>query len=64
MTREDVIKAVAEIEKNKDDDERAHSEENRLHAAVLRYYAEGGTDPELAREALKTQEIDFARWCA
>lgn len=51
-----------------DDDEEGHACEDRLHTAVLRAIASGGLSGEfcgeLAREALKTLDIEFARWCA
>ena len=48
------------------DDEAAHGAEDALYAALLRAIAEGRCDDvaQCAREALKTEEIDFARWCA
>jgi hypothetical protein len=58
---------IAQIEKVKDDFERAHSEEDSLHQDVLRAISRG-RDPakmrQLAREALKSTEIDFFRFCA
>ena len=64
MTRNEAIARVKKIDAIKDDDEQAHIEEDELYADVLRYYAEGGTDPEVARETLKTASIRFSRWCA
>jgi hypothetical protein len=47
------------------DDERAHAMEDELHVEVLDAIAQGEPYPaELAREALRTVEIHFARWCA
>lgn len=47
------------------DDESAHSYEDALHIRVLMAVAEGHPDAvALATEALKTVEMDFARWCA
>ena len=65
MTTEEVKKRVTAINKIAWDDEAAHSQEDRLYADVLRYLAAGlGEAAELAREALKTEEIAFGRWCA
>jgi hypothetical protein len=48
------------------DDEAAHSSEDSLYEAVLRAIADGrAEDPrEMARLALSSGEIEFARWCA
>ena len=56
------IEQIAEV----GDDEMAHSREDDLHQAVLEYLARNAPGPwcAYAREALKTQAIDFARWCA
>jgi hypothetical protein len=62
MTVEEVRDRVASIRSESDDDERAHVHEDRLHQDVLRYLADNGNA--LAREALTTLDIDFARWCA
>jgi hypothetical protein len=65
MTIDDVRRTVVKIESVSDDDERAHGMEDGLHQDVLRAIALGATDPAgLARAALETQNIKFARWCA
>lgn len=66
MTPEQIRAIVAKIEAMRDDDEAAHSEEDSLHVRVLMSIAAGqAEDPAAcAAEALKTREIDFARWCA
>lgn len=47
------------------DDESAHSDEDKLRALVLQAVVEGHPDAkELARIALATKDLDFARWCA
>ena len=58
--------AVEHIRQISRDDEGAHGEEDDLHQAVLRSIANGtAEDPvTMADEALKTQDIEFARWCA
>lgn len=66
MTVEFVRAAVAEIEHIGGDDERAHSHEDTLHQAVLLAIAERTCDdPQAcAKEALRTLDLDFSRWCA
>lgn len=62
---EDAKAWVERIRAMAGDHEAAHSEEDRLRAAVLRAIADGSPDAvELARIALTTDDIDFARWCA
>ena len=62
MTVEDVIKRVAEIRAKAGDDEVAHGMEDQLHQDVLREIAAGNTQAAaLAREALRTEEIEFCR---
>ncbi len=47
------------------DDEAAHSEEDAFREAVLVQIANGAVNgQQLAAIALKTGEIEFARWCA
>ncbi len=66
MTLDDVIKRVADIYAMRGDDESAHSAEDKLHQDVLQAIArERCEDPvACATHALKTQGIDFQRWCA
>ncbi|WP_433701746.1 hypothetical protein [Nocardiopsis sp. CA-288880] len=65
MTPQDIRDRVARIEANRDDDETAHSMEDDLYTDVLKAIAGGAPNAtELAREALRTVDIDFARWCA
>lgn len=61
-----VKERVAAIEAMKGDDESAHSAENGLRAEFIALVAEVGS-PELAamaREVLKTDNIEFCRWFA
>lgn len=61
----DVVEEVSMIKGAKDDFECAHSDEDELHVAVLKEVAAGNPEArEMAREALKTLEIDFPRYCA
>jgi hypothetical protein len=65
MNLQDVKNNVLKIYEMKGDDESAHSEEDNLHQEVLRQVANGNPEAkEMAKEALKTLEIDFCRWCA
>lgn len=66
MSVDDVEKALRRIKRIRADDETAHMDEDDLHVEVLEAIAAGEcADPvALAREALKSREIDFARWCA
>lgn len=66
MSAQDVVAAVARIAEEKYDDESAHADEDSLYLAILRQVAADAPDPwkTLAAEALKTQEINFERWCA
>lgn len=66
MTVDEVEAEVARIRELRWDDEAAHSAEDNLWEKVLRLIASGETDTpaELAAAALKTQTVDFARWCA
>lgn len=62
LTVEAIRERVDIIRQTQDDDERAHSLEDALHRDVLMHFAECGS--QLAVEALKTLDVDFARWCA
>lgn len=48
------------------DDESAHADEDELYQAVLSAIATGACDDPAgcAAEALKTKDLDFARWYA
>lgn len=48
-----------------DDDEAAHGREDDLRERVLAAIASGAANAsDLAREALRTSDIQFSRWCA
>lgn len=65
MTVTTIRQALRHIKAQANDDERAHSLEDDLHVAVLTAIAGGVGDPRaLAREALKTKDIKFSRYCA
>lgn len=61
------VKQLVELTINnaKSDSELAHSNEDLLYWSVLDAVANGNPNAvEMAKEALKTKEIDFPRWCA
>lgn len=62
MTIEEVRSVLKQLADVRTDDERAHSMRDLMWERVLKTLADEGS--ELAREALKSEEIDFARWCA
>ena len=65
MNLQDVIRIVNDVEARKGDDESAHSLEDDLHQSVLAEVALGNPQSKaMAKEALKTLEIKFSRWCA
>jgi hypothetical protein len=65
MKIEDVENRVAEIERTKGDDERAHGMEDSLYRDVLLAISSGSTGArKLATAALKSEDIDFGRWTA
>lgn len=65
MTVEDIQERVAAIAAERHDDEAAHGDEDQLHQDVLAAIANGAENaPELAKAALETVTISFARWCA
>ena len=65
MTIEEAQKRVDKVAACRGDDEGAHSEEDSLRNDILVAIAGGDPNPVgLAMIALKTNDIDFARWCA
>ena len=66
MTIEEVQNRVQDIASTAGDPEDQHELEDKLHVDVLKQVASSG-DPilsRIAKEALKTQDIDFPRWYA
>ena len=57
------IKKIVEAD---GDDELQHVLEDKLQLDFIRFVAEEGEEPfkTIAKEVLKTEDIDFARWCA
>lgn len=73
LTVDEVRKRVEHIRYISQDNESAHIEEDQLYRDVLQAIVDMGVRSdahpdldmaELAREALKTCQIEFARWCA
>lgn len=56
---------VAQLAEDADDFEAAHAEEDGIWKAALLAIAQGAGNPrELARAALRSEEIEFQRVCA
>lgn len=65
LTVEDIAHRLAQIAAVAHDDEVAHGMVDHLHAFVLQAVAAGHPEArDLAAAALRTDDIDFARWCA
>jgi len=65
MTPGEVEARVERIRAMAGDDEAAHGAEDSLRRDVLLAIAGGARNARaLARTALETEEIEFARWCA
>lgn len=66
MTVRRVRTIVKWIDAHKSDDEMAHVAEDNLYSKVLKAIAAGKCEDPVAcaAECLKTQKLDFARWCA
>lgn len=68
MNLKDVRARVEEIRAEAADDESAHSDEDNLYIDVLEAIASTSDEHDpphvLARAALETRGIEFARWCA
>jgi hypothetical protein len=66
MNIQDIRNSVDGIKEMSFDDEAAHSREDDLYYAFIVYIAKGVDVEyaEMAKEVLKTKQIDFARWCA
>lgn len=66
MNVEECKKRVDFIREIAWDDESAHGNEDQLHHDFIQHIAnsEYGELSEMAKEILKTDDIDFERWCA
>ena len=65
MTLEEIKRRIERIKEKKHDNEMAHVHEDALREDFIKHIAKrkdkiGG----LAREILKTNKINFSRWCA
>lgn len=65
MTVDEIQQRIETILQESHDDEVAHSLEDDLYRDVVRAIAAGAPNArDLAQEALHTEIISFARWCA
>lgn len=65
MNIHQIRQSIESIKEASGDDEKQHSWEDDLWENVLRAISGGAKNPDkLAKEALKTKELDFERWCA
>jgi hypothetical protein len=66
MTLTGIEERVRAIRERRRDPEEAHSLEGGLYADFIAFVASGEDGPirEMAQAILKTQEIEFPRWCA
>jgi hypothetical protein len=66
MDIQEILSRVAKIEEESWDDEVAHIKEDELRRDFIKHVAESGDKnlAEMASEVLKTEDIDFSRWCA
>lgn len=66
LTIESVKRYVKFIESIMSDDERAHFHEDALHLSVLSFISENKCENAqlCCLEAIKTQDLEFARWCS
>jgi hypothetical protein len=64
MTNEQALVWYNKIVEMRGDDEAAHGQEDSFREAVLQAVADGADNSiDLAKLALRTSEIEFARWC-
>lgn len=66
MDPQSVLARLEMIKSQAHDDESAHSLEDHLYFDILKAISEGRCQyPKTCAElAIKSQDIDFARWCA
>ena len=66
MTQQEARARVNAIKSVMHDPEHAHILEDELYADIVRYVAEEAPEPfkSVAKEALRTEKLDFARWYA
>jgi hypothetical protein len=65
MNVDEAKRRVENIAAQAGDAEGAHSSEDMLYSDFVRFVAtQEGDLAEVAKEILKTEKIDFPRWCA
>ena len=67
MTKPEIVQRVNEIREHADDDEKAHRMEDDLRRDFILFIAEvyrHSPIGAMAGEVLRSEDIDFARWCA
>lgn len=65
MDKDYAAAAVERVAHMKGDDEAAHSAEDTLYHEFVEFVAtQDGPYADIAKEILKTQAIQFQRWCA
>ncbi len=65
MKLEDIKKSIEEIKTEAGDDEMQHGLEDALYVAFIRFISESKSPyKDMAKEILKTEDLDFSRWCA
>lgn len=70
MTIENIKESISNIESMAGDNEVQHMAEKKLLVSFIEFCRDGITThncediPELAKEVLKVQDVEFERWCA
>ena len=66
MEMSDISDRIKKIHEERGDPERAHDLEDSLYRDFIQHVAEHGPEDlrEKAKAILKTEELDFPRWCA
>ena len=66
MDLKEIKQRVRKIEEISGDYEAAHSMEDQLHRAFIVHISKTGSTEQakMARAILKTDKMDFCRWCA
>ena len=66
MDLKEIKQRVKEIEEIKRDYPEAHCREDELHRAFIVHISKTGSTEQakMARAILKTEKMDFCRWCA
>lgn len=68
MNLEYIKQSLKDLEEIRGDDEIAHSVEDSMYQDFVEFISKGDFDKseliEMAKELLKSQDINFSRWCA